>query len=57
MDEMTDNDLVSFAHTIADKVSENERAVEQFHTNCREQAMLGDFPKAVDDAVIDSNEA
>ena len=45
MDKMTDNDLVSFAHTIAGKVSENERAMEQFHNNSREQAMLGDFPR------------
>jgi len=57
MDELTDKDLVSFAHTIADKVSENERAMEQFRSNTREQVMLGDFPKAVDDAVIGSSEA
>ena len=57
MDELTDKDVVNFAHTIADKVSENERAMEQFRGNTREQVMLGDFPKAVDDAVIGSGEA
>lgn len=57
MDELTDNDLVNFANTVADKVTENERAMMQFRTNTREQVMLGDFPKAVDDAVIGSNEA
>ena len=29
----------------------------QLENNTPEQAMLGDFPKAVDDAVMDSNEA
>jgi type I restriction enzyme R subunit len=29
----------------------------QMHSNTPEQAMLGDFPKAVDDAVLDSNTA
>ncbi|NNE54436.1 MAG: type I restriction endonuclease subunit R, partial [Flavobacteriales bacterium] len=57
MDELTDKDLVNFAHTVADKVSENERAMMQLRTNTREQAMLGDFPRAVDDAVIGSNES
>ena len=57
MDELTEKDVVNFAHTIADKVSENERAMEQFRGNTREQVMLGDFPKAVDDAVIGSGEA
>ena len=42
---------VNSAQTVADKVSENERAMMQLNTNTREQAMLGDYPKAVDDAV------
>jgi len=29
----------------------------QIANNTREQAMLGDFPKAIDDAVMDSNDA
>ena len=57
MDELTEKDVVSFLYTIADKVSENGRAMEQLNNNTREQVMLGDFPKAVRDAVIDSSEA
>ena len=57
MDELSEKDVVSFAHTVASKVSEDERAMEQYRNNTREQVMLGDFPKAVDDAVIGSGEA
>jgi type I restriction enzyme R subunit len=31
--------------------------MQQIATNTAEQAMLGDFPKAVDDAIMDSGEA
>lgn len=57
MDELTEQDAVNFAHTVADKVIESERAMMQFRNNTRDQVMLGDFPKAVDDAVINSSEA
>ena len=57
MDELTDKDTVNFLRTITDKVSENERAMIQLGSNTREQAMLGDFPNAVAEAVIESNEA
>ena len=57
MDALTDNDVVHFAETVASKVGENQRAMEQFRNNTREQVMLGDFPKAVDDAVFNSSEA
>lgn len=56
-DELTDKDLVNYAHTIRDKVVENERVMSQISNNTAEQAMLGDFTKAVDDAVLDSNDA
>lgn len=56
-DELTDKDLVNYAHTIRDKVIENERVMSQISNNTAEQAMLGDFSKAVDDAVLDSNDA
>ena len=55
-DQLTHKDLVNYAYTIRDKVSENERVMMQIANNTPEQAMLGDFPKAVDDAVMDSNE-
>jgi type I restriction enzyme R subunit len=56
-DELTDRDLVNYAPTIRDKVIENERVMSQISNNTAEQAMLGDFTKAVDDAVLDSNDA
>jgi type I restriction enzyme, R subunit len=56
-DELTDKDLVNYAYTIRDKVRENELVMIQLANNTPEQAMLGDFTKAIDDAVMDSNEA
>jgi type I restriction enzyme, R subunit len=56
-DQLTDQDLVNYAYTIRDKVRENDLVMTQIANNSNEQAMLGDFPKAVDDAVMDSNEA
>ncbi|MCK4503938.1 MAG: hypothetical protein KAU22_12960, partial [Desulfuromonadales bacterium] len=56
-DGLTDGDLVNYAHTIRDKVRENKSVMDQIQNNTTEQAMLGDFPKALDDAVMDSGEA
>lgn len=56
-DQTTDKDLVNYAYAIRDKVSENKLVMTQIANNTPEQVMLGDFPKAVDDAVMDSNEA
>ncbi|CAN2041265.1 type I restriction enzyme, R subunit [Candidatus Magnetomoraceae bacterium gMMP-15] len=56
-DELTDKDLVNYFYTITDKVSENELVMIQILNNTHEQAILGDFSKAVDDAIMDSNEA
>ncbi|MBU0673145.1 MAG: DEAD/DEAH box helicase family protein [Proteobacteria bacterium] len=55
-DHLTEKDLVNYAHTIRDKVRENKLVMMQIANNTPEQAMLGDFTKAVDDAVMDSNE-
>ncbi len=55
-DHLTEKDLVNYAHTIRDKVRENKLVMMQIANNTSEQAMLGDFSKAVDDAVMDSNE-
>ncbi len=49
------NTVCAFARR--DKVSENSLVMQQLANNSTEQAMLGDFSKAVDDAVLDSNEA
>ena len=40
-----------------DKLSENALVMSQIANNTPEQAMLGGFSKAIDDAVMDSNEA
>jgi len=53
-DELTNKDLVNYAHTIKDKVKENAAVMSQIANNTPEQAMLGDFSKAIDDAVMDS---
>ena len=55
-DGLTDDDVVNYAQTISDKVRENGRVMTQIANNTREQAMLGDFQKAVEDAILDSNE-
>ena len=56
-DGLTENDLVNYAYTIRDKVRENKSVMDQIQNNTPEQAMLGDFPKALDNAVMDSSEA
>ncbi len=56
-DGLSDGDLINYAHTIRDKISENQGVMQQIRNNSPEQAMLGDFPKAIDDAVMDSSEA
>lgn len=56
-DNLTDQDLVNYAYTVRDKVRENEKVMSQLANNTNEQAMLGDFPKAVDDAILDSSDA
>jgi type I restriction enzyme R subunit len=52
-----DSDAVSFLHTIAAKIQEDADVMAQVHNNTAEQAMLGDFPKAVEDAVLASDDA
>ncbi|MGB1259762.1 MAG: type I restriction endonuclease subunit R [Akkermansiaceae bacterium] len=56
-DNLTDADLVNYAYTVRDKIRENETVMDQIAKNSDEQAMLGDFPKAIDDAILDSSEA
>ncbi|MDI1293722.1 MAG: hypothetical protein PSV18_13390 [Methylobacter sp.] len=55
-DHLTEKDLVNYAYTIRDKISENALVMKQIANNSTEQAMLGDFTKAVDDAIMDSSE-
>lgn len=53
-EELTDADMVNYARTVSDKVRENPRVMSQIANNSREQAMLGDFQRAIDDAILDS---
>lgn len=56
-DQLTDRDMVNYAYTIRDKVGENAAVMQQIANNSPEQALLGDFSKAVDDAIMDSSAA
>lgn len=55
-DDLTEADLINYANTIRDKMRENEAVMQQIANNTDEQAMLGDFPKALYEAVLDSSE-
>ncbi len=55
--ELSDEDKLNYARTIKDKVMENEQVVQQIKTNSKKQAMLGDFPGAMTDAIIGSMDA
>jgi type I restriction enzyme, R subunit len=54
---LSDADLLSYASTIAGKIQENAGVMAQVRNNSAEQAMLGDFPKAVEEAVLGSGDA
>jgi type I restriction enzyme, R subunit len=56
-DNLTDADMLSYAETIRDKVAENAAVMHQLANNAPEQAFLGDFPTAMDDAVMASGQA
>lgn len=56
-DNLSDKDMINYAFKVRDKLSENQAVMTQIANNTREQAMLGDFQKAIDDAVLDSHEA
>ena len=53
----TDDDVLNYARTIKDKVMENNKVVDQVKNNTKEQAMLGGFEIAINDAVISSLDA
>ena len=56
-DGLTEADMLNYVRTIKDKVQENLKVVTQIANNTREQALLGDFPKAGEDAILNSNKA
>ncbi|MDW2200687.1 DEAD/DEAH box helicase family protein [Vibrio sp. 1636] len=53
-DGLSENDMLNYANTIAGKVSENDVVMDQLRNNTKEQAMLGQFPESITEAVIDS---
>ncbi len=55
-DQLTEQDLVNYAYTVRDKVRENKLVMTQIANNTPEQALLGDFPKELYNAIIDSSE-
>jgi type I restriction enzyme R subunit len=56
-DMLTDQDMVNYLYTIKDKVKENILVMKQIDNNTPEQAMLGDYPKALMDAIMGSGAA
>ena len=56
-DNLTDKDMLNYAYTVRDKLAENTAVMQQIAVNTPEQAMLGDFPKAMDAAILSSGAA
>jgi len=50
----TDSDKLQWFETLKRKVTENQGVMEQIQANPREQIMHGDYPQAVENAVLDS---
>ncbi|RUM65129.1 MAG: type I restriction endonuclease subunit R, partial [Sulfurimonas sp.] len=55
--DLTDQDKINYINTVKDKVMENDAVMQQLQTNSKEQVMLGDFPVAVTDAIVDTMDA
>ncbi len=53
-DGLTDKDRLNYMHTIKDKVLENTKVVQQIDSNTPDQVMLGDYPVAVMEAIMES---
>ena len=56
-DNLTSNDMINYAYTLRDKILENKKVMEQIKNNPRKQILLGDYPAAVCDAVMESGVA
>lgn len=54
---LTEKDMLNYAYTVRDKISENVAVMQQIENNSPEQAMLGDYVGALDDAVMESSDA
>ena len=56
-DNLTEKDMINYAITIRDKLSENKLVMTQIANNSPEQAMLGDFWNCAENAIFDSSQA
>ncbi len=52
-DDLTEKDQINYFNTLYDKITESPRVMDQIANNSLEQAMLGDFPAAMDNAVME----
>ncbi len=55
-DGLSDNDMLSYAQALFGKVQDDEVTMDQVKNNTKEQAMLGQFPEAIQTAIIESME-
>lgn len=53
---LNENDMVNYASTVLIKLSENNSVMQQIANNTKDQALLGDFSQALDDAILDSSD-
>jgi type I restriction enzyme R subunit len=53
-DGLSEGDMLNYANTLFGKVSEDDIAVDQARNNTKEQAMLGQFPEAINRAIIEN---
>lgn len=49
--------MLNYTNTVRDKVAENSIVMTQIANNLKAQALLGDFPATLDDAIMNSSEA
>jgi len=57
IDELTPKDMINYAYALRDKILENKKVMAQIKNNPRKQILLGDYPAAVCDAVMESGAA
>jgi len=55
-DDLSENDMLSYAQALFGKVQDDEVTMDQVKNNTKEQAMLGQFPEAIQTAIIESME-
>ena len=55
--DFTNDDVLNYAKTISAKMTANDKVIQQVTNNSKEQAMIGGFEVALNDAVIESLDA